>query len=147
MRLSSSVGATRRGVGCRGDDLRLCAAGLRGIMAFGLSSKIANCDWRKRLAVYVFMYFIYVLLHILIAPLVMRFIDTNYPGVFFYHLKPDKHPGPLGDPSAFLLSVFIDYIFFVVFFVPIALKTKMPIVLIVILGVLNEPIIFVCLIG
>ncbi|TIV70925.1 MAG: hypothetical protein E5V89_12420 [Mesorhizobium sp.] len=125
----------------------LTAGGMRGTMTFGLSSKIADFRWQKRLAVYAFLYAIYLLFVMLAVPLTMRFIDTHYPGVLFYHLEEGEAPGPIGDPDVLLLSIALDYIFFALIFISIAVKMRMPLVLIFILAILNEPIIFVCQIG
>lgn len=117
-----------------------------GTMTFGLPSKIAVFGWPKRLAVYAFLYAIYLLLTVLVGPKVVQFVDSNYPGKFFYHLEVDENPGPLGTDSL-LFSITIDYFLFAVLFIPIAIKARMPAYLIFILAVLNEPIIFICLVG
>ncbi|TIV99582.1 MAG: hypothetical protein E5V85_07155 [Mesorhizobium sp.] len=116
-------------------------------MTFGLSSKIADFGWPKRLAVYAFLYAIYLLFVMLVVPLSMRFIDTHYPGVFFYHLEEGEAPGPIGDPNVLLLSIALDYVFFALIFIPTAVKVRMPLLLIFAIAALNEPIIFVCQIG
>lgn len=116
-------------------------------MTFGLPSKIADFGWPKRLAVYTFLYAIYLLFVMLVVPLTMQFIDTHYPSVFFYHLEEGEAPGPIGDPDVLLLSVALDYILFAMIFIAIAVKLRMPFVLIFMLAILNEPIIFVCQIG
>jgi hypothetical protein len=116
-------------------------------MTFVVRSKTADLGWPKRLAGYAFLYAIYLLFVPFVVPLTMRFIDTHYPGVLFYPLEEGEAPGPIGDPDFLLLSIALDYIFFALIFVPIAVKVRMPLVLIFILAVLNEPIILVCQIG
>ncbi|RWD64388.1 MAG: hypothetical protein EOS36_10090 [Mesorhizobium sp.] len=120
------------------------AGWMRGTMTFGLHSKIADFGWPKRLAGYVFLYAAYVLFTIFADPSIVRFIDANYPGVFFYHLQADEAPGPLGDPAILLLSIAIHYIIFIIAFIPIAVKARMSLVLIITFALLNELIIFAC---
>ncbi|MBZ9997079.1 hypothetical protein [Mesorhizobium sp. BH1-1-4] len=116
-------------------------------MTLGLRSKIAEFGWPKRLALYTFLYAAYVLFAALVGPRIIQFVDNNYPGLFFYHLDPDESPGPIGDLELVLFSIIIDYILLAFIFVPFAIKVRMPLVLIFAVTVLNEPIIFICLIG
>jgi hypothetical protein len=115
---------------------------MRGNMSVELNSKITDFGWPKRLAVYAVLYAGYVLFTILVDPPILRFVDTNYPGVLFYHLEADEAPGPLGDSALLLFSIIVHYIIFAIVFIPIAIKARKSRFLLFIFALLNEPIIF-----
>ena len=99
--------------------------------------------WRDSRWLFPLVYATYLVVDLFGSGLLTRWVDSAFPGTFFYHLLPDESPGPLGDLNAAFFTVAASYLLFVVLLVPVALYLRIPRGAILLLAVLNLPAILV----